>query len=109
MDRILHVHWDQFVNGLKKCPDDPNQLTNYQAAQDLLIRIENQDFDGEYLWNLTDDVIGAAWRLLSNDDVCDPALEYAQFTVDEDRWPDLLHQLYRLKAMCDPSLSEVFL
>jgi hypothetical protein len=109
MERILHLHWDQLVLALLTMPDpNPRHLESLQAGQTLLDRIRSEDFSGDYLWNLTNEVFRAAFVLIS-DTATDAATEHTQCLVDDEKWSSWLQDVDRCASVCDPSIGEAFL
>ncbi|MCL6443707.1 MAG: hypothetical protein K6T83_09680 [Alicyclobacillus sp.] len=111
MERLMTLHWDWFVAELQRMPDpSPQRTQSIKAGEELLDRILSADLPAEYLLNVHDDALSAAWEIATADDAdSDPLLDMAQMRVDESVWDQTLGACFHLSSICDPSVAEVFL
>jgi hypothetical protein len=111
MERLITLQWDKFVRQIDALPSpSPEREMNLITGEEFLHRILNEDLSAEYLLNLSDDTIQAAWEISFHDDAdSDPLLDMAQMKVDPSAWEHMLRDLLHLDGICDPSVAEEFI
>ncbi len=111
MEQLMTLQWDSFVSALDELPNPtPKRTETIQAGQAFLDRILRCDLSAEFLLDVTDETVQAAWDIATSEQSeSDPLIDMAQMNVDDSVWERMVEATLRLPSMCDPSVAEVFL